>query len=345
MRRQEAFDESTLQRLSTWLGEATDAPFGRAADVTIATAGRSNVTAILADDDGRRIVLRRPPLGPHLPTAHDVCREARIMSALQGSGVPVPEIIAICDDDSVIGAPFFVMAFVDGQVLDTVDDAETVRIAERASAGVDLSRDLAALHLVDPAAVGLDGLSKPAGFVERQLRRWVGQWMYPDGASETGVFRDIHERLVAQQPPDSVPARIVHGDYRIGNAIVKSGRVLAVLDWELTSLGHPMADLAYMLNNWVDAAEARDGAITSPTAAGGFGDRAGVVAAYEDALGALVDTEVLRFFRAFSYWRLASIRSGVASRLEGSRDELDIAKRQQSLDSIPKLLEAATSLV
>lgn len=137
----------------------------------------------------------------------------------------------------------------------------------------------------------------------------------------------------------------MHGDYRLGNVIITAGKVNAVLDWELTTLGHPISDLAYLLNNWVDSSEASKGPITSPVAAGGFGDRSEVVNAYRDAGGARFDPGTLGFFRAFGYWRLASIRSGVIARLVDSKEPSVLAKVEQSRESISELLAAAHAVL
>jgi aminoglycoside phosphotransferase (APT) family kinase protein len=334
-----------LQLAGRWLSANVEGFAGPIRDAQVATAGRSNVTLIVTDQEEHRFVVRLPPAGEHDHTAHDVCREARILCALERTGVPLPRVAAICDDVSVVGVPFFVMDFVEGRVLDTRRDGESIPHRERRALTRDVGAHLAAIHRVDPAAVGLDGLSASSGFIARQLRRWVAQWR---GGGEAGLdarFSECHALLVERRPLDGPVTTLIHGDYRLGNMIVADGRVKAVLDWELTSLGHPLADLAYLLNNWVDASEADTGPITSPVAAGGFGCRADVVASYEQALGHEVERATLGYFRAFSYWRLASIRSGVLARLGDSSDSDEDDRLRQSAASIPMLVHHAMALL
>ncbi len=210
--------------------------------------GQSNPTYRVAAGD-RRYVLRRKPPGPLLPSAHAVDREFRVMTALAGTGVPVPRMYALCDDASVIGTPFYVMEYVEGRVLwDPTLPGMTP--AERAAHYDELNRVIAALHQVDVEAVGLADYGKPGNYVERQVARWSRQYQSAGGDRIPSMDRLI-EWLPRHVPPSDETA-IVHGDYRIDNVIFhpREPRVLAVLDWELSTLGHPLSDFAYQVMAW-----------------------------------------------------------------------------------------------
>ena len=287
--------------------------------------GHSCLTFIVTDDHGQRFVLRRPPMGHVLATAHDVAREYRVMAALQDSGVPVPTMIGLSPGADVNGAPFYVMAHVDGVVLHDLADATTLLPddAARRRAGETLVDALVALHAVVPADVGLGDLSKGSGYVERQLRRWSQQW-------EASATRDrpempaLHAWLEAHQPAD-VPARIAHGDFRLGNAIHRpDGSVAAVLDWELCALGDPMSDVSYLLRSWGPAAAGSEAApaATHASAAAGFPSRDELIARYERGSGRPVDD--LSFWIAFHCWRSAAITEGVYRRyIDGAMANAD----------------------
>jgi aminoglycoside phosphotransferase (APT) family kinase protein len=334
-----------LDALDRYLTQHVAGRTGTLANVEMAAAGRSNVTLIVTDDTGDRLVVRMPPAGHTSGNAHDVCREGRIMAALATTAVRVPVIEAICDDVQVLGTPFFVMRHVAGAVLDTAADATSVEPEARRLIGLDVARQLAALHQVEPDDVGMEWMRRSDDFVERQLRRFQHQWHGTPGTPDSDAFADVHATLVATRP-DPVADTVVHGDYRLGNTIVDGDHVAAVLDWELTTLGHPTSDLAYLVNNWVgtdtDTASGTE-PVTGPTAAGGFVTRDELTRAYVNAGGPLADAATLAYFRAFSYWRLASIRSGVVSRLEHSDDPGARAKADDSRRSIPLLLQAASA--
>jgi aminoglycoside phosphotransferase (APT) family kinase protein len=193
-------------------------------------------------------VLRRPPIGHVLATAHDVAREHRVMHALRDTAVPVPRMIALCTDPAVNEAPFYVMSHVAGPVLHTRADAESLLAddAARRRAGESIVDALVALHAVAPDDVGLGDLSKRTGYVDRQLKRWSEQYAGSQSRDLPGMAR-MHEWLLAHRPPDGAP-RVVHGDFRIGNAIhAPDGSIAAVLDWELCTLGDPLSDVSYLL--------------------------------------------------------------------------------------------------
>jgi aminoglycoside phosphotransferase (APT) family kinase protein len=298
--------------------------------------GHSNLTFVVTDANGRRFVLRRPPLGGVLATAHDVAREHRIMSALSDTGVPVPTMLGVSADDSVNGAPFFVMSYVEGVVL---HDAEVVAdhlpdAASRYRAGMSMVDALVTLHGIDPGRVGLEGLSRPTGYLERQLRRWSAQWSASKTRELPGMER-LHTWLVANRPPDPA-ARIVHGDFRLGNALLgPDGSVRAVVDWELCSLGDPLADVSYLLRSWVGPGEPVPGSIVPPTTVAGFPAREAIIDRY--ARGSGRDLGELSYWMAFNAWRSAAIGQGVYRRyLDGSMGE-----RPEDLDRYAQGVEAS----
>ena len=233
-----------VERVSRWLElhvAGAVAPFA----FDVIAGGRSNLTYRVTGADGTRFVLRRPPLGHVLATAHDMAREHRIISAVGSTGVPVPAALGLCTDDEVNGVPFYVMAFVDGVVLDSPVRGEALPAHLRCPAAEHLVDVLADLHAVDVDAVGLGTLAKREGYVERQVKRWSAQW----DNSKTRELTAVEEvaRLLRNQLPDQQGVSIAHGDYRFGNVLtdVQHGRVAAVLDWELCTLGDPLADLGY----------------------------------------------------------------------------------------------------
>ncbi len=217
--------------------------------------GRSNITYRVSDD-GRSWVLRRPPLSHVLPTAHDMKREFRVISAMKGTGVPAPEAIAYCEDPAVNDRPFYVMSYVEGIIpVDPREVANRYDEAARRHMGEHLIDVLAMLHTLDPAAVGLADFGKPQGFIARQVKRFTGQ-------IETAITREVPElkelaaRLASCVPAES-SATIIHGDYRLDNCIMNDrGDVIAVLDWEMATLGDPLADLGMLQMYWGEASVA-----------------------------------------------------------------------------------------
>jgi aminoglycoside phosphotransferase (APT) family kinase protein len=277
--------------------------------------GRSNMTYLVTDAAGRRLVLRRPPMSHVLSTAHDMGREHRIISALAGSAVPVPEALGFCEDESVNGRPFYVMAFVDGHVVRNPADAEaTLDEAARRAVGEELVDILARLHAVDVDAVGLGDLGRHDGYVERQLKRWYGQFQRSqDQEREAGVFRpapivdEAHALLAARVPPQQAVG-IVHGDFRLDNSVVTSdGRVLAVLDWELCTLGDPLADVGTLLTYWADGSD--EARLLQATGLPGFPTRDDLARLYTDR--SPLDLSELPYYVALGHWKLACIMEGV----------------------------------
>ncbi|MFT4569686.1 MAG: aminoglycoside phosphotransferase (APT) family kinase protein [Candidatus Binatia bacterium] len=298
--------------VSTWLLaniEGAQAPFSFAP----ITGGHSNLTYKVTDSRGRELVLRRPPTGAVLATAHNMAREHRIVKAVGATDVPVPQALGLCEDEAVNGAPFYVMDFVTGVV---ISDPATVRAtlatdASRHKLGESVATVLAKLHAVDPDVIGLGDLGRKEAYLDRQLKRWQTQW---DNSKtrELPAMEQTYELLIAAKPEQRYTG-IVHGDYRLGNLLARpDSSVAAVLDWELCTLGDTLADLGYTLNDWVepDGTPALDD--VHPTSAGGFQTRAEFVRLYADLTGR--DVSGIDYYRAFQYWRLAAIVEGVLAR-------------------------------
>jgi aminoglycoside phosphotransferase (APT) family kinase protein len=306
---------------------------------SLIAGGRSNFTYTVVDSAGQRFVLRRPPLGPLLPSAHDMGREHRIMSALAGSPVPVPPVVGLCTDEAVTGAPFYVMRFVDGVILRDQSVAETVPEPIRGAASDSLVGVLADLHDVEPASVGLGDLGRPDGYVGRLLRRWRGQWE-KSKTRDLPVVDEVAERLAADIPAAG-PARIVHGDYRLDNVMVSpdDGSVRAVLDWELCTLGDPLADVGMLLVYWTEPGDEFSALAWSPTLAPGFPGRKEVSSRYAAASGR--DLSEIDYYVALGYWKIAVILEGVYARYKsGAYGETDDSWRAFE-HSVPQLAHAA----
>jgi aminoglycoside phosphotransferase (APT) family kinase protein len=281
------------------------------------SGGRSNLT-YRVEGGGRSWVLRRPPLGHVLPTAHDMAREHRVLTALRDTGLPVPKTRALCEDASVTGAPFYVMDFAPGVVIEEeIPAGYATTAAERFAIGAGLMQTLAALHAVDWNAVGLGGFGRPEGYLARQVRRWSEQWERSK-ASEVPEISELIRRLSAAIP-ESAPATIVHGDWRLGNVALDPkdpGRVVAIFDWEMATLGDPLADVGYTLVYWGEAADAKGsrgpGAYAAVTAAPGFHTRAELVAEYERA--SRRDVSQIEFYEVLALYKLAVISEGAYAR-------------------------------
>ena len=314
--------------VTAWVAERIDSLRPPLAFELIA-GGHSNLTYRFTDAAGAAYVLRRPPLGHVLESAHDMAREHRIVSALAGTSVPVPRTFGLCEDASVNGAPFYLMGFVDGVVPHDAEASATIPEAERATAGEHIIDVLAELHRIEPDDVGLGTLARREGYVERQLKRWTKQWQ----ATKTHEVPEMEEseRLLHENMPQQVGAAIVHGDYRIGNMIIRDGRMAALLDWELCTLGDPLADVGYFLNNWTQPGEA--GADSSPVGIGGFPDRDRVCDVYTERTGR--DLARIDYYRAFSHWRLGAIMQGVYKRYlvgaMGKNRDFDLDQYKQSI--------------
>jgi aminoglycoside phosphotransferase (APT) family kinase protein len=278
--------------------------------------GHSNLTYHVFDAAGQRFVLRRPPTGAVLATAHDMAREHRILSALAGTAVPVPRTRALCSDPAVNDAPFYVMDYVPGTILAGPEITEqNVPYAARSALGTHAIETLAALHRLDPDAVGLGDLGRREAYLARQLARWKTQWE-KSRTRDLPEMDEAHAALEARMPAQTAVA-IVHGDYRLGNCLVdgSAGRIAAVLDWELCTLGDPLADVGYLMNDWNgpgDLSPNASGTGISATSCGGFPSRDALLARYEALTG--IPTAKVAYYRAFQYWRLAAIVEGVLAR-------------------------------
>lgn len=334
-----AFDPAGIDvaRLTDWLTAHVPgavAPF----EFEVIAGGHSNLTYRVTAADGRRLVVRRPPLGHVLASAHDMGREHRIISALQGSDVPVPPVHGHCDDTSVIGAPFYVMEFVDGHVLrDSAAAARALRPDARANAGRSLIETMAAIHRVDLASVGLDDLGRHDGYLQRQLKRWYGQWNQQK-TRDLPEIDHVHDTLL-DHVPEQGAATLVHGDYRLDNCMVDDrGDVIAVLDWEICTLGDPLADLGLLQVYWTGPGDEPSAWTGSATSVEGFWDRHQLVDRYAEASGR--DVSQLDFYVAFAYWKLACILEGVYARyLGGALGERD----RSELEPFAAQVEAAAA--
>jgi len=331
-------------RVSSWL-DANIAGACSPFHFALIAGGRSNLTYAVTDSNGQRYVLRRPPLAQVLATAHDMAREHRIISAVGRTGVPVPQALGLCTDADVIGAPFYVMSYVDGVVLDSPERAADLPLALRPQVSEHLIDVLADLHAVDVDEVGLGDLAKREGYVERQIKRWSTQW----DQSKTRELPAIDEvaRQLRQHLPTQQGVSIAHGDYRFGNCLtdVDRGRINAVLDWELCTLGDPLADLGYLGVYWYDG-NAELARANDPTPAGGFPAYSDLVQRY--ALRTGRDVGGIGYYIAFGCWRLAVISEGVYSRYAhgamGDSGELDIATIKQATESLAERAEEAIKL-
>ncbi len=302
------------------LAAALDDPAWRDCSVTLIAGGKSNLT-FRVDSPAGSVILRRPPLGHVLPTAHDMVREHTVMSALAGTDVPVPQMRHLCTDPEVLGQPFYVMERVEGHVCrEDLPPGYADQPAQRRAIGEGLVEVLAALHEVDPVAVGLEGFGRPDGYLERQVRRWGKQW---DATRIEG-----HEELdalatdLAAQLPGTQRNTVVHGDYRLDNTILhptEPGRIAAVLDWEMSTLGDPLADLGILLGYWSQADDAgpRTSATVVPAATvlEGFPTRAEVAELYAARTG--LDLTPLPWYVAFAAWKLAVVCAGIVARVQG----------------------------
>jgi aminoglycoside phosphotransferase (APT) family kinase protein len=274
--------------------------------------GHSNLTYRVEDAAGNRWALRRPPLGKRLGSAHDMAREHKVVSALGGTEVPVAPVVGLCEDESVNGAPFYVMEFVEGPVLRGKAEAEIFPDeSDRWAIGERVADTLVAIHAVDPDAVGLGDLGRKEDYVARQLHRWQGQWEKSKTRELPAVDR-VHERLAARIP-DQDAATIVHGDYRLDNMILEpTGEVAAVVDWELCTLGDPLADVGMLMAYWPKEGEETRSLGEPANLAPGFPSREQLAARYAERSGR--DLSQLDFYVALGYWKLAIILEGVYAR-------------------------------
>jgi aminoglycoside phosphotransferase (APT) family kinase protein len=300
--------------------------------------GRSNLTFSVRDQAGGHWVLRRPPLGQVLATAHDMGREHRIISALQPTDVPVPPVVGLCEDESVNGAPFYVMGYVEGVVVRDTSIAEPMSPEQRRVAGESVIDVLARIHAVDVDAVGLGDLGRKDGYIERQLKRWYGQWQ-KSKTRDLGVVDEVFDRL-SRSIPEQQGATIVHGDYRLDNCMLGAdGQIAAVLDWEICTLGDPLADVGLLLVYWGDPDTGPSAIPAAPTVLPGFPKPDELLERYVAASGREVTD--IDFYVAFGYWKLACILEGVYARYVGGSmgdaDQNVVAFFAQQVESLAEV--------
>lgn len=321
-----------VAEVESWIGDSVPTlkpPF----KWTQLIGGHSNLTYKLTDQHGRKAVVRRPPEGELLPKAHDMSREWALISALEPTDVPVPAPLGFCESPEITGTWFYVMGWVDGVALHGRVDVEAhIPVADRATTAFSLMDGLAALHQLDPDEIGLGTLGRKDGYITRQIRAWYGSWT---GSAEIALHDDprAHEikQYLEDNMPDQGPARVVHGDCALHNVLVGDDfKIAAILDWEVATLGDPLADFAYALNSFPE-----DGSENSnpdaTTSAEGFPTRAELAQRYTDQTGA--DLGRLDYYLAFNNWKTAAIIHGVRARyMAGAKSsagvDLDALKSQ-----------------
>jgi aminoglycoside phosphotransferase (APT) family kinase protein len=326
------------QRVERWLVDHAPTlrpPF----DFVLIAGGRSNLTFRGEDADGRQFVLRRPPLGSTLQSAHDMGREHRVLEALAPTAVPVPAPLALCEDPAVNGAPFYVMEHLDGPILRNAVDVEAVFDAgRRTELTWSLIDTLAAIHRLDPDAVGLGKLGRREDYLGRQLRRWKRQYDEVR-ARDIPEVDEVHRRLVERQPAQQRDT-LVHGDYRIDNVVFHrdTPAVAGVLDWELCTLGDPLADLGGMFVHWTHAGENADHMLWDPPSRlEGFPTRGAIAERYAAATG--FDVSGIDYYEAFAYWRMACISEGVYARFrDGAMGDQEDAETVGHLGALVVML-------
>jgi aminoglycoside phosphotransferase (APT) family kinase protein len=280
--------------------------------------GHSNVTFALSTE----VILRRPPRGPLPPSAHDVLREARLLSALEVTPVRTPRVLAVCDDETVIGSPFYVMEKVEGVVVTTELPEPLDNPTERARIADELIDALVELHAVNWRVIGLEGFGKPSGYLERQLRRFTGLWEH-NRTRELPQVEEVGNWLAANLPP-SPPATIVHGDYRLGNTMLAHGapaRLVAIFDWEMATIGDPLAAIGYMMLHWVEPEDAvARFALRSVTNLPGFPSRKEMIALYEERSGRSM--QALDWYVTLALWKAVVFMEGNYKRaVSGATDD------------------------
>ena len=280
--------------------------------------GHSNVTFELSTG----VVLRRPPRGPLPPSAHDVLREARLLQALEPTPVRVPRVLAVCDDERVVGAPFYLMSRIEGQALTTSLPENLDNQEQRNRVADELVDGLVDLHSVDWTAVGLEGFGKPTGYLERQLRRFTGLWEH----NRTREVPEVEQlgAWLADNMPSSPPATIVHGDYRLGNTMFdhrSPARLLAILDWEMATIGDPLADVGYMMIHWTERDDPQTKFnLQSVTTREGFPSRRELIARYEQRSGRSM--HALNWYVTLALWKAVVFMEGNYKRaVAGSTDD------------------------
>jgi aminoglycoside phosphotransferase (APT) family kinase protein len=314
-----------VSRLGRWLKDSgVPGDLGRPPRATLIAGGRSNLTYLLdvglPPEPGQSalLVLRRPPLGHVLPTAHDMAREYRVLSALHGTDIPVPRPVALCEDPTVIGAPFYLMQHVTGLVVRTREDGAQIMPDQAHQLSLRFADMLSAIHGIEPDAVGLTGFGRPEGYLERQLARWQRQWELSQTREMPG-YEQLIARLTAGLPAAGERGgTLVHGDYRLDNMLIVLGSspsIAAVLDWEMSTLGDPLADLGLALVYWADAGDDESTELSvsaAVTSCPGFLNRSQIAARYAALTGR--DVSRIGYYMAFGCFKLAVVLEGIHSR-------------------------------
>ncbi len=285
--------------------------------VDLIAAGMSNLTYVVTPEGGTAddaVILRRPPTGAVLATAHDMAREHRVISALGGTAVPVPRTLHLCTDTSVLGAPFYVMEKVTGvHVVDSLPPGYADEPAQRRAIGDGLVDVLADLHAVDPASVGLADFGRPEGFTARQVRRWGKQWDATRDRDRPNM--DALAARLAETVPATQRSGVVHGDYRLDNCLLDPdtpGGIRAVLDWEMSTLGDPLTDIGMLFVYWPEAGEDPPAVQSAVTALPGFPTRREIAERYAQRSG--LDLTDLSWYVGFAYFKFAAIVAGIVAR-------------------------------
>jgi aminoglycoside phosphotransferase (APT) family kinase protein len=327
-----------LDALTPWFAAHVDGAGDAPLTAELISGGKSNLT-YLVRCDAQEWVVRRPPLGHVVATAHDMSREYKVIAGLAGTPVPVPRVFAQCTDDRVIGAPFYVMEHVEGRILRTFDEISTLDEDEARSCSHALVDVLAELHAVDYEAVGLGDFGRPEGFLARNVARWGKQWQ-ANKTRELPAIDEVARRLDAALPRSGPPS-IVHGDYRLDNTMLSNddaGRIVAVLDWEMSTLGDPLTDLALLVVYWGEGNT--EGVITSTAGVSqvpGFIGASEVVERYEKQSGRSI--EHFDFYVSFALYKLAVILEGINARFKMGKTVGDAFESMDAAVSV--LAEAA----
>ena len=324
-------------KLGKWLESQADLNLAPPYDYRLIAAGGSNLTYEITGADGNSVALRRPPEYSGLATAHDMGREWRVIKALGNSLIPVPECLAYCEDLDIIGAPFYLMSFEGGVILRDAETAPNITKAEALTATNSLVDTQTAMHKLDLEQAGLADLGKHQDYVGRQLKRWKRQ-VDDGGVREVGLHTELYELLMACKPEETAPPGLVHGDYRFDNCVLNQNwEIKAVLDWELCTIGNPIADFVWSLQYWADPGDDMEWIPNSPTLAPAFINRDAYKDLYADKSGFSLSD--FNYYQIFSWWKQASIIEGAYARrlagasggLEGSGDSSDIAQRVDTM--------------
>jgi aminoglycoside phosphotransferase (APT) family kinase protein len=305
----------------------------------IGEGGGSNFSFLLERDDGSRFVLRRPPRPPLPPTAHDVVRESRLQLALAPLGIRVPTIRAVCEDETLLGVPFYVADYIDGGVVTTMLPPPLDTDAQaRTRLGEDLVDTLVEIHAADVTTSALAAFARPGNYAERQVRRFSQLWTV-NQTRELPLVAEVGRWLGEHVPKPHAPT-VVHGDYRLGNMVVRDGRIVAVLDWEMGTIGDPRADVGYLLATYTEPGGPTNPLGTSPaTATPGFPSGAELAARYAERSGR--DVEPLAWFEALALWKAAVFCEAIYGRYLRGELTSDDERASRFETGVPLLAEAA----